>query len=743
MNKLGQITLVAAIYLMIALVGLCRWASGQPLGDADGNRLTNLGDCREIAAMMGRIDRPDLDVNGDGVVNSADFTAVAKAGLELANYQRLVLTDPRMNAALAANTVGDNRVRFAAPRAGGTNATELRSVFVNGGFITIPSAVQNVIGGTIVVNGMVHHDVLLGRPDGWWRTNVALNSSVESATTTYWLRVWMNGQVTNLFASGGTSTIVVNPPRPDLAVTDTTILPAGPYLAGQNVSINATVRSTSVQPLQNVLVRGFVLGANNQLVQLDGDVRLNFGAGSEAQPVSFPATLSTTSSRFNIVVDPLNAILESKEGNNQTTAVVTATLPNYSVTSLSVTPPTTIEGRQQLIRGIATGGEVRILVGGRTLIPGAGSISGEFTAVVTAVAGTTTVTAVVDLPNLVAESDETDNRRSVVVPNQLPDYSLRVVEVTPNPVPVGDTVRVRTISGTTGTAVVRRLPIQIRSNTGTVVASSTALFDPFGASQFTDLSFGAQINTTYSAVLVIGNTPDARSTDNQQVATLTVTVPPGPAVPVIQTVMAANGGFTVNYTGTSGGAFEITTGSSAATLGSTRPVTGTMAIVTGLPNKVGTFFSVRALNNVGQKSAWSTAEVVYPGSEPVPVTWRIVTDTTNSDYTLFGDAPIDQPNPLTAPTMAKTGTLEFKLHGTALAGRHHNNGYDRADTSASFPTQYLDARERTAAQGGFGRPVSFWVNGTRIPVFAYTTRGGGDYWYNLSSAGAATATSAP
>ncbi len=160
--------------------------------------------------------------------------------------------------------------------------------------------------------------------------------------------------------------------------------------------------------------------------------------------------------------------------------------------------------------------------------------------------------------------------------------------------------------------------------------------------------------------------------------------------------------------------------------------------MSGLTNEVGTHFAVRAVNSVGQKSAWTTPELVYPGTQAVPVSVLVVTDTTNSRYVSFGSLPKEQSNPALGFAMARVAPLVYRYHATAVAGGFRINGFDQTDTSGQF-TEYLDARERV-----YKRPVSITVNGTRLVPVAYRTRGGGDYYGTLSSSGAVTpVTTAP
>ncbi|GEM_PF-4329829 len=625
-NGTKRLPILAAIYIAILLIALCRMASAYPLGDANRNGEIDGHDLSLIASWMGRTDKPQADINGNGIIDFKDFAIAAKILAEKSNTPGAIYTDPRPGYSIVnwiiANTMGDEKIRFSPPQAGGTTTPEVRLVMVNGDLITPLPAGARMIGPVIMVNSQRLPEPASGRkknfdltgPErrlgGWWISFVSLTSQVEQASTEYFLEYQdAAGNLQRSLAVSNTTT--VNPPRPDIGVASIALNPPNAQLVGDPVTVTATVVSTASTNITSALFRCFVQGPNVTLTQVGTDVRLNLAAGTDTKTVSFGTfNLVAGANNFSVVADPLNAIAETNENNNSKNASRTTTAPNLFVQSLSVTPATTIEGRTQTVRltvggtflSPGTGVDVKVVVNNQAPLTATALIGTPLTFATTAMADSYTVTATVDPLNKISESSESDNTRTTAVANLIPDFGLSAAVANPTSTTAGSMVSIALTGFSTKTATVHTFPVQIRTQAATVVASGTMTFSPTTPSPLLALSFVAAMNTSYTATVFSG---DANPNNNSRGIVLKVTAPPGPPAPGKITVTPGNGQLVLSWSPVSGAtSYEVGTGSLPGQTSTTQSVTTTGWVILGLTTDVAVYGAVRSVG-AGGKSTWS------------------------------------------------------------------------------------------------------------------------------------------
>jgi len=231
-----------------------------------------------------------------------------------------------------------------------------------------------------------------------------------------------SGQVAELEVCGTPA------PNPDLVVTAVSWTPASPT-ENNAITVSATVRNAgtaaSGATTVNVSFGGLVVGSA-QVGQL--------AAGASTTVSVAAGTRTMGSYTVTAVVDPTNTVIEQNDGNNSLTApaqlvVAQAPGPDLQILGITANPPNPAVGAPVSFtvslhnRGTtaAPASVTRVAVGGTTLNTNTGSVAAGATVPVavtgtwTATAGGATVTATADATNVVAETNESNNVRTLSI----------------------------------------------------------------------------------------------------------------------------------------------------------------------------------------------------------------------------------------------------------------------------------------------------------------------------------------
>ncbi|MFN3421754.1 MAG: CARDB domain-containing protein, partial [Armatimonadota bacterium] len=226
----------------------------------------------------------------------------------------------------------------------------------------------------------------------------------------------------------------------DLTLANLRLEPSANLQDGTPVTIKVTARNIGGMNA-NFVVR-FLAGD-----KVIGNEPVSLAANTEAE-VSLPWRVIGGNYQLRVIADPENAFPESNETNNEITLPINLPLPDLTVTSLNISPSSNlVDGQQVDVQVTVTnqgGGTsrpiaVKFLVdegsyGEWTLYEGLGANrSQNLTFKHTVSAGQKKISVVLDPANTVPESDETNNRRDLVLPEiPPPDVAITNLRTYPS-----------------------------------------------------------------------------------------------------------------------------------------------------------------------------------------------------------------------------------------------------------------------------------------------------------------------
>ena len=226
-----------------------------------------------------------------------------------------------------------------------------------------------------------------------------------------------------------------DPLAPNLEIASCGLSPNSPeLLVGKTAIFEVTVVNLDEGPASNFVVR--VAESNGEWSD-DEIVSEELGQGMSAT-LEFPWKIEDESSReFVVTVDPANRVKESNEDDNDCGFGIDPRIPNLVMDRIVCQPAQPILGREESIvltirnrgKGNAIATMARVTVDGEEFVVEVPAISGISELDVSVPwtpksLGDNEIVAEVDVHDVVAESDETNNERSKtceVVPPPMPD----------------------------------------------------------------------------------------------------------------------------------------------------------------------------------------------------------------------------------------------------------------------------------------------------------------------------------
>ncbi|MEZ8220181.1 hypothetical protein GG496_000348, partial [Candidatus Fervidibacteria bacterium JGI MDM2 JNZ-1-D12] len=227
---------------------------------------------------------------------------------------------------------------------------------------------------------------------------------------------------------------------PDLTLANLRLEPSENLQDGTPVTIKVTVRNTG--GMNAIFPVRFAAGD-----QIIGEQQVNLAANGEAE-VSLPWRVIAGNYQVRAIADSTNVVPESNEANNEATLPINLPAPDLTVTALNISPSSNlIDGQQVEVqvtvanRGGGTNRPitVKLLVdegnyGEQTIYEGVGANRSQTVTFRHDIsAGQRQISAVVDPANSVPETDETNNRRDITLPEiQPPDVAITNLRTHPS-----------------------------------------------------------------------------------------------------------------------------------------------------------------------------------------------------------------------------------------------------------------------------------------------------------------------
>ena len=229
---------------------------------------------------------------------------------------------------------------------------------------------------------------------------------------------------------------------PDLTITNLNIAPSTNLQVGTPVTLKATVRNAGELSAANFVVRFF---AGDRQIGEQPITRLN---GNSQAEVSLPWRVLGGNYQLRVVADADNTVAESNEGNNEASLPINLPAPDFVVTSLTISPDQNLkDGTRVQVQATVTN------QGGGTVFPATVALlldEGKFGEQVisegldasqnktlsfslTLSAGSRKISVVVDPADELPESDETNNRRDLNLPEiPMPDIAITNLRTYPS-----------------------------------------------------------------------------------------------------------------------------------------------------------------------------------------------------------------------------------------------------------------------------------------------------------------------
>ncbi|MDW8029679.1 MAG: CARDB domain-containing protein, partial [Armatimonadota bacterium] len=227
---------------------------------------------------------------------------------------------------------------------------------------------------------------------------------------------------------------------PDLTLANLRLEPSANLQDGTPVNVKVTARNTGGIGA-NFVVR-FLAGS-----QIIGEETVSLAGGAEAE-VSLPWRIIAGNYQIRAIADPANAVLESNEANNEATLPINLPSPDLTVTSLTISPSSNlVDGQEVQVQVvIANQGSgtsrpiaLKFLVdegnyGEQTISEGLGTNRSQTITFRHSVsAGQRQISIVVDPANTVPETNETNNRRDLSLPEiPRPDVAITNLRTFPS-----------------------------------------------------------------------------------------------------------------------------------------------------------------------------------------------------------------------------------------------------------------------------------------------------------------------
>jgi subtilase family serine protease len=229
---------------------------------------------------------------------------------------------------------------------------------------------------------------------------------------------------------------------PDLTIASLSIEPSTNLQVGTPVTLKATVRNSGELPAANFIVRFF---ANDRQIGEQPITRLN---GNSQAEVTLPWRVLGGNYQIRAVVDADNTVAESNEGNNEASLPINLPAPDFAVTSLNISPNQNLkDGTRVQVQATVTnqgGGTVfpvtvTLLMdegkfGEQVISEGLGANQNKTLSFsLTLSSGLRKISVVVDPANELPESDESNNRRDLTLPDiPMPDIAITDLRTYPS-----------------------------------------------------------------------------------------------------------------------------------------------------------------------------------------------------------------------------------------------------------------------------------------------------------------------
>jgi trimeric autotransporter adhesin len=419
----------------------------------------------------------------------------------------------------------------------------------NIGLVSAPSSILRLTPGSLSVQNKTVNILAPGASSTVTYTFIAPINITDSTMT-----LTVTADPGNLVAeedetnNTATNTITIKAGLPDLDITALTTDQSS-YDAGDTVTVTATVKNIGLVAAPSHILR---LTPGSLAVQDKTMGALAVGA-SVTVTYTFTTPINTTDSTMTLTVkaDPGNLIVESDETNNTASKIISigAGLPDLDITVLStdktsyeagatVTVTATVKniGLVSMPSSVLrlTPGSLAVQDKTMSALPvgSSATVTYTFTAPITTMDSTVTLTVKADPVNLVAESDETNNTatKTISIDAGLPDLDIIALSTDKTSYEAGATVTV--------TATVKNIGlVSVSGSILRLTPGSLAVQDKnvgtlaVGASATVTYTFTAPINVMSSTMtLTVAADPTnliAESDETNNTATMTVSIGAG------------------------------------------------------------------------------------------------------------------------------------------------------------------------------------------------------------------------
>jgi len=255
-----------------------------------------------------------------------------------------------------------------------------------------------------------------------------------------------NNVVTESDETNNEKTVTFSTATPDLIIQTITWSPASPSV-GDAVTFTVTIKNQGSGRAEYSLVAFYIDDARQNSAsvnRIDADATAN---------ITFAWTAQAGSHAIKAVADSNNVVTESDETNNEKTVTFSTATPDLIIQTITWSPTSPSVGDTVTFRvtiknqgsGIADSSRVAYYIEGSPAvyqdvqeINAGAAVTKSFTW--TAEAGSHTIKAVADFREMVVESDETNNAKTVTFSTLPPDFIIQNITWSPANPSVGDTV---------------------------------------------------------------------------------------------------------------------------------------------------------------------------------------------------------------------------------------------------------------------------------------------------------------